>query len=290
MCDVEGALLADCQPGVLDCCALGLSTTSGRSLLQCANYNNELTPPGELGWLAWSAFATMALMSFGIGANDAANSWGTSIGAGAISLQRAVLIGGLMDWLGAASIGAGAHHLSATSAGLSTPPRGPCLTRMACAGVSNTIRKDVTDIQSPECWACGYCDSRMSLFMLGMAAALLATAVFLILSSVTAMPVSTTHAVVGAVVGMTAAATSTACLQYWPLARIAASWLLSPLLAGVIAVVLYRTLLRLVIHGQGAPLDICAAVPTSSIPIYCLGNIGAAAAGALVDHQAHTLC
>ena len=74
----------------------------------------------------------------------------------------------------------------------------------------------------------------MSLFMLGMTAALLATAVFLILSSLTAMPVSTTHAIVGAVVGMTAVATSVNCLQWSPLARIVASWLLSPLLAGII--------------------------------------------------------
>lgn len=56
----------------------------------------------------WIGFATMALMSFGIGANDAANSWGTSVGSGAISLRNAVVLGGLMDWLGAATIGAGA--------------------------------------------------------------------------------------------------------------------------------------------------------------------------------------
>jgi solute carrier family 20 (sodium-dependent phosphate transporter) len=67
--------------------------------------------------------------------------------------------------------------------------------RRWAAGVSDTIRKDVTDVHSPTCWACGYCDSKMSVYMLGMTAALLATAVFLILSSATSMPVSTTHAV-----------------------------------------------------------------------------------------------
>jgi sodium-dependent phosphate transporter len=47
----------------------------------------------------------MALMAFGIGANDAANNWGTSVGSGAVSLRWALLIGGLMDWLGATMLG-----------------------------------------------------------------------------------------------------------------------------------------------------------------------------------------
>jgi hypothetical protein len=46
-------------------------------------------------------------MCFGIGANDAANSWGTSVGSGAISLTQAVLLGGVMEWLGALGLGYG---------------------------------------------------------------------------------------------------------------------------------------------------------------------------------------
>ena len=122
------------------------------------------------------------------------------------------------------------------------------------AGVSDTIRKEITDVQAPTCWACGYCDSKMSLYMLGMSAALLATAVFLILSSATSMPVSTTHAVVGAVLGMTAAGTAPRCLQLWPLARIVASWIVSPLLAGVLGSALYSVLQRYVILSSRARL------------------------------------
>ena len=120
------------------------------------------------------------------------------------------------------------------------------------AGVSDTIRKDVTDTQAPECWACGYCDSKMSLFMLGMTAALLATAIFLILSSTTAMPVSTTHAVVGAVVGMALVAVGPKCVRWRPLGKIVASWLLSPLLSGVLGAALYQLLQRYIVMSPGA--------------------------------------
>lgn len=64
--------------------------------------------------------------------------------------------------------------------------------RFVHAGVSDTIQR-VSDLESESCWACGQCNSKLTLFMLAMAMALLAAAVFLVLSSVTSMPVSTTH-------------------------------------------------------------------------------------------------
>jgi sodium-dependent phosphate transporter len=121
----------------------------------------------------------------------------------------------------------------------------------SAAGVSDTIRKDVTDIKAAECWACGYCNSKVSLFMFGMAAALLATGVFLILSSTTAMPVSTTHAIVGGVLGMTLVAVAPKCVQWTSIAKIASSWVLSPLLSGAIGSALYVLLLRLILYSPG---------------------------------------
>lgn len=112
-CEVAGADSVSCEPGVFDCCSLDVSTTA--SLLQCAPYASPAQPPDQLKWLAGLAMATMALMSFGIGANDAANSWGTSVGSGAISLRWAVILGGLMDWLGASALGAGVHAVRLTN-------------------------------------------------------------------------------------------------------------------------------------------------------------------------------
>jgi hypothetical protein len=89
-----------CRPGLLDCCSL-----TGSTPLQCAPYENVLKSPSELKWVLILSFITMALMAFGIGANDAANNWGTSVGSGAVPLRWALLIGGLMDWLGASLLG-----------------------------------------------------------------------------------------------------------------------------------------------------------------------------------------
>ena len=130
------------------------------------------------------------VMSICIGGNDAANAWGATVGSGAIPLRRALLIGGFGEWLGATLLG---------------------------AGVSNTIQKGVSHPEDPACWACGYCDSRMSVYAVGMLAALIGACVFLLLATFGKMPVSTTHAIVGGVVGMTMVGTASG--SPLPLAR-----------------------------------------------------------------------
>ena len=69
-CDAQGAQQTPCQTGLLDCCWLQ-SNPVGSMLLQCAQYNGLFKEPGELTWVTVTALATMALMAFGIGANDA---------------------------------------------------------------------------------------------------------------------------------------------------------------------------------------------------------------------------
>ena len=96
---------------------------------------------------------------------------------GAIGLRKAMIVGGTMELLGAITLG---------------------------YGVSSTIQKGVAKINDPEGWACGYCDTSMSLFMVGMLSALFGAGMFLLMATFTSMPVSTTHSIVGAVVGATA--------------------------------------------------------------------------------------
>jgi len=199
-----------CERGVYDCdnSDIPAGTTT------CADYDVEYpTQKGNVALLGFAAVVAAA-MCFCIGGNDSANSWASSVGSGAISLRRAVLLGGFCEWLGATLLG---------------------------YGVSSTIQKGVADIDDPDCWACGYCDSEMSVYALGMLAALIGAALFLCLATFGKMPVSTTHAIVGGVVGMTIVGTSASCLNWaWVggLSSIIASWVISPLLSGLIATVI----------------------------------------------------
>ena len=181
----------------------------------CANYDGRFEEPGRLSWVLGLAAGFGALMTYGIGANDAANSWGTSVGSGAVSVTAAVLLGGVCEWLGAVGLG---------------------------YGVSKTI-KGTSKTDDARCWACGYCDSEMSLYMVAMCASLAAAAVFLMLVTFTAMPVSTTHSIVGGTVGAAAVGVGFGCLNWdWNsggLSAIIASWVISPVFSGIIGVISY---------------------------------------------------
>jgi len=210
----------ECSVGVLDCEFKDLVVD------ECAEYNGKYASPGSQG--AIMAFSTIfaLLMAYGIGANDAANSWATSVGSNAISLQKAVILCGIFEWLGATCLG---------------------------SGVSSTIQKGVSAVNDPDCWACSYCDSETSVYMGGMMGALIGASVFLQLASFTSMPVSTTHAIVGGVVGMTMAGAGGKCLNWaiqGGLGGIVLSWVISPVLSGLIAVVGFALSRKFIIQGE----------------------------------------
>merc|ERR1719258_441741 len=96
-------------------------------------------------WVIALAAIFGLLMAFGIGANDAANSWGTTVGSGALGLRFAILLGGVMELAGAMSIG---------------------------YGVAKTI-KGVASVTDPNCFACGYCNSEMGQYSVAMFSALI---------------------------------------------------------------------------------------------------------------------
>mmetsp|Transcript_15505 Transcript_15505/g.29444 ORF Transcript_15505/g.29444 Transcript_15505/m.29444 type:complete len:266 (-) Transcript_15505:68-865(-) len=195
-----------CSTGVRDCAF----DDSG----PCAPYNGRYKDPQEMDWLVPLAAIFMCCNAFGVGANDVANAWGTSVASGAIALRKACIIAGIANILGAVTLG---------------------------YGVSDAIQKGVAEIQDPDCWACGYCNSKMSLYAVGMFGALIGSSAFLLLATFGSAPVSGTHAVVGGVVGMTLAATSGGCLDWsiGGLGGIVLSWVLSPLVAGIIGAGLY---------------------------------------------------
>jgi len=213
----------NCEKGVYDC------NYEDRPVDEiCVEYDSQLPKPDSLwGVMTFSALFAAA-MAFGIGSNDAANSWGTSVGSEAIPLKYAVVVGGLFEWLGATTLG---------------------------YGVSGTISKGVSDIDSPDCWKCGFCDSKMSLYESGMFSALVGASIFLLLASYSSVPVSTTHAIVGGVVGATIVGTTGSCLNWSMsdgLGGIIASWFISPIFSGFVAVTCYSSSKRFIINNEHA--------------------------------------
>jgi PiT family inorganic phosphate transporter len=152
-------------------------------------------------------------MTWGIGANDVANVMGTSVGSGAITVTTAIIIAGIFEFAGAAL--AGGH-------------------------VTKTIRKGIIDptpiINNPE------------ILVFGMLAALLAAAVWLMVASTRGWPVSTTHSIIGAVVGFAIAGIGIEAVQWGKITQIVASWVVSPLLGGTVAFILMVSIRRLILN------------------------------------------
>jgi PiT family inorganic phosphate transporter len=154
-------------------------------------------------------------MTWGIGANDVANALGTSVGSGAITVGTAIVIAAVFEFLGAAF--AGGH-------------------------VTKTIRKDIIDpgaiVNHPE------------LLVFGMLAALLAAALWLMIASFKGWPVSTTHSIVGALVGFGIAGIGMSAVNWPKIGQIAASWVISPVLGGFIAFLLTISVQRLILRQE----------------------------------------
>ncbi|NIA26451.1 MAG: hypothetical protein GWP02_00205 [Desulfobulbaceae bacterium] len=167
-------------------------------------------------------------MAWGIGANDVANAMATSVGSKALTIKQAILVAAVFEFLGAV---------------------------LAGGEVTSTIRKGIVDTDllmgSPE------------LLVYGMLAALLAAGTWLYIASKNGWPVSTTHSIVGAIVGFAAAGIGVDAVQWGKVATIVMSWIASPLTAGFIAYLIYQSVQRLILR-QDDPL----AMAKRYVPVY----------------------
>lgn len=151
-------------------------------------------------------------MAWGVGANDVANAMGTSVGSRALTIKQAILIAMVFEFLGA---------------------------YLAGGEVTETIRQGIIDPAAFE--------ETPELLVYGMMSALLAAGTWLLLASVLGWPVSTTHSIVGAIIGFAAVGISPAAVDWGSVGNIAASWLVSPLLAGFISYFLFRSVQYLIL-------------------------------------------
>ena len=151
-------------------------------------------------------------MAWGIGANDVANAMATSIGSRAITVKQALIIAAVFEFTGAV---------------------------LAGGEVTKTIRKGIIDSSS-------LADSP-ELLVYGMLAALLAAGVWLLLASQRGWPVSTTHSIIGAIIGFAMVGIGMDSVQWGKVASIVASWVASPLIAGILAFLVFNSVQWLIL-------------------------------------------
>ncbi|MEL7022613.1 MAG: inorganic phosphate transporter [Pseudomonadota bacterium] len=158
-------------------------------------------------------------MAWGIGANDVANAMATSVGSKALTIKQAILVAAIFEFLGAV---------------------------LAGGEVTSTIRKGIVDTEllagTPE------------LLVYGMLAALLAAGTWLLVASKNGWPVSTTHSIVGAIVGFAAVGIGVSSVQWAKVGTIVASWVVSPVTAGLIAFAIYASVQALILRRED-PLE-----------------------------------
>ncbi len=152
-------------------------------------------------------------MAWGIGANDVANAMGTSVGSRALTIKQAFIIAVIFEFLGAT---------------------------LAGGQVTQTIQKGIIDASlladSPE------------ILVYGMIAALLATGTWLLAATYLGWPVSTTHTIIGSLVGFGAVIIGVSAVQWSQVSVIAISWVLSPLLGGIFAYLLFISVQTLIFN------------------------------------------
>jgi len=155
------------------------------------------------------ALVTGFYMAWTIGANDVANSMGTSVGSGALTLKKAVIVAGIFEFSGAILVG---------------------------SHVSSTIKSGIIQpeyLQTPEIYA------------LAMLSCLLAAAIWVFVATYFSLPISTTHAIVGAVIGI-GLLLSPSLVNFGIVKNIALSWIFSPLLGGLISFLFFKAITRLI--------------------------------------------
>lgn len=154
------------------------------------------------------------IMSVAIGANDVANSMATAVGAKAITPKQAVIIAGVLEFVGATFFG---------------------------KQVTDTIRKGIINLDM-------LMDSKT--VIIGSLAALIGATLWLIIATYFKWPVSTTHSIVGGMIGYGIAAGGFAVVNWGKVITIILSWFVSPVIGMVISFALFKLISKTTLHGD----------------------------------------
>ena len=150
-------------------------------------------------------------MAWGVGANDVANAMGTSVGSKSLTLLQSIIIAGIFEALGSL---------------------------LAGGQVTDTIRSQIIDA--------AFFSTHPNLLVCGMLASLLAAGTWLIAASSFGWPVSTTHSIIGAVIGFGLVSLGPKAIYWHSVVNIGLSWVVTPIMAGVMAYLLFCSVQRLI--------------------------------------------
>merc|ERR1719197_345492 len=152
-------------------------------------------------WMTWTGAILAFVMAFGIGANDVANTFGTSVGAKSLKIWQACIVAAITEFAGCLLMG---------------------------KNVTDTVRKGIVDPAAFE--------QNPQVLMLGMWCALAGAGSWLLIATHFSMPVSTTHSIIGAILGFGMCYGDAAATINWEkVALVIVSWVASPLLSGIVA-------------------------------------------------------
>ena len=165
------------------------------------------------------AAAVGFIMAWGIGANDVANAMGTSVGSKALTIKQAIIIAMIFEFAGA---------------------------YLAGGEVTSTIRKGIIDS--------AFFVDKPDYLVLGMIASLFAAGIWLALASWLGWPVSTTHSIIGAIIGFTATGVSMDAVSWGKVGGIVGSWVVTPAISGIIAYLIFMSAQKL-IFSTDKPLE-----------------------------------
>jgi len=179
----------------------------------------DLTTPVLI--IGGSTIAIAFYVAWSIGANDLANSMGTSVGSKALTIRKAIIVAGIFEFLGAALIG---------------------------IHVTKTLRYGIVDPNA------SVFSGNPFIYVYGMLAALLAAAIWITISTHFSLPISTTQSIVGSLVGFGVVAAGVSSVSWGKILEIGESWVLSPI-AGMLLAFFIFFIVKKVIFDVEKPLE-----------------------------------
>ncbi|XP_053954847.1 sodium-dependent phosphate transporter 1-A [Anastrepha ludens] len=169
----------------------------------------------DLLWMVVLGFLIAFVLAFGIGANDVANSFGTSVGSGVLTIRQACVLATICEISGAVLIG---------------------------YKVSDTMRKGILEV--------GLYEGAEEELMLGCVAALASSAIWLLVATFLKLPISGTHSIVGSTIGFSLVARGTQGLKWSTLATIVGSWFVSPVMSGLVSILLFLAIRKFILRAS----------------------------------------